>query len=141
MRSGEYFSHLLHFFSAAKSTELLPNSQEGSKRISSVHSSVNAANQSSGTVGFEEGEPENLGVFELYRQIYYIVRFLRNRVIPLDFSNPLLHASPTPILWVPPGGYQYLSSLRSSLFRFLSGKRESRQRQQKISFDSRAIDQ
>lgn len=45
---------------SAKSTELLPNSQEGSKRIPSVHSSANAANQSSGTVGFEEGEPDNL---------------------------------------------------------------------------------
>ena len=51
----------LKFFSTAKSTELLPNSQEGSKRIPSVHSSANAANQSSGTVGFEEGEPDNLG--------------------------------------------------------------------------------
>jgi len=52
-------------FSTAKSTELLPNSQEGSKRIPSVHSSANAANQSSATVGFEEGEPDNPGKFEV----------------------------------------------------------------------------
>lgn len=56
---------VLLFFPLAKSTELLPNSQEGSKRIQSVHSSANAAaHQSAGTVGFEEGEADNLGMFK-----------------------------------------------------------------------------
>lgn len=45
---------------SAKSTELLPSSQEGSKRIQSVPSSANAAHPSSETAGFEEGEVDNL---------------------------------------------------------------------------------
>lgn len=49
----------------AKSTELLPSSQEGSKRIQSVPSSANAAHPSSETAGFEEGEVDNLGRFPL----------------------------------------------------------------------------
>ena len=49
----------------AKSTDLLPNSQEGSKRIHSVPSSANAAHPSSEMGEFEEGEADNLGRFPL----------------------------------------------------------------------------
>lgn len=49
----------------AKSTDLLPNSQEGSKRIHSVSSSANAAHPSSEMGEFEEGEADNLGRFPL----------------------------------------------------------------------------
>lgn len=100
----EIFLTVVSFvLSTAKSTELLPNSQEGSKRIPSVHSSANAANQSSGTVGFEEGEPDNLGMFEVYRQIHHVIRFLRNTEIPLNYSVPLQHVSSSPVC-----GHQYL---------------------------------
>lgn len=47
-------------FLTAKSTELLPNSQEGSKKIQSVHSSANVVQQSGGPAGFGEGETDNL---------------------------------------------------------------------------------
>ena len=51
-------------FLTAKSTELLPNSQEGSKKIQSVHSSANVVQQSGGPAGFGEGETDNLpGLF------------------------------------------------------------------------------
>ena len=47
-------------FLTAKSTELLPNSQESSKKIQSVHSSANVAQQSAaGPAGFGEGETDN----------------------------------------------------------------------------------
>lgn len=51
---------------SAKSTELLPNSQEGSKKVQSVHSSANQQQkeQSMGPTGFGDGEDENLpGLF------------------------------------------------------------------------------
>ena len=52
------------FCSSAKSTELLPNSQEGSKKIQSLHSSANLAQQSVGPTGFGDGEADNLpGLF------------------------------------------------------------------------------
>ena len=47
---------------SAKSTELLPNSQESSKKVQSVHSSANQQHkeQSLGPTGFGDGEEENL---------------------------------------------------------------------------------
>ena len=53
---------------SAKSTELLPNSQEGRKKVQSVHSSANQQQkeQSVGPSGFGDGEDENLpGMFIL----------------------------------------------------------------------------
>ena len=58
-------------FNTAKSTELLPNSQESSKKIQSVHSSANVAQQSGGPAGFGEGETDNPpGLFILCFEIF-----------------------------------------------------------------------
>ena len=58
-------------FLTAKSTELLPNSQEGSKKIQSVHSSANVVQQSGGPAGFGEGETDNLpGLFILCSEMF-----------------------------------------------------------------------
>lgn len=58
-------------FLTAKSTELLPNSQEGSKKIQSVHSSANVVQQSGGPAGFGEGETDNIpGLFILCSEMF-----------------------------------------------------------------------
>ena len=63
--------NISQLFFTAKSTELLPNSQEGSKKIQSVHSSANVVQQSGGPAGFGEEETDNLpGLFILCSEMF-----------------------------------------------------------------------